>query len=177
VKYPTVFTAAFLYLVRPDVEGAFSDDPKDPGNWTGGAVGVGELKGSKYGVSAKSYPDMDIRNVTLDTAKHIAFHDYWLPAHCGEVPGPIGFCMMDSAYNQGTGMAVIFLQRALGVLVDGKVGPITKEAARLMGAEKLISYFQAERNLHYVQLKNWPDSKRGWSRRLILTAIEASKLI
>ncbi|MFC0406768.1 hypothetical protein [Roseomonas elaeocarpi] len=28
----------------------------DPGNWTGGQVGKGKLKGTKYGIAAASYP-------------------------------------------------------------------------------------------------------------------------
>jgi len=30
-------------------EGGYTDDPRDRGNWTGGATGRGELKGTKYG--------------------------------------------------------------------------------------------------------------------------------
>lgn len=33
-------------------EGGFQCDPKDRGNWTGGRVGVGELKGTNRGIAA-----------------------------------------------------------------------------------------------------------------------------
>ena len=61
-------------------EGAFSDDPKDPGNWTGGRVNVGELKGTKYGIAANTYGDLDIKSLTLDDAKKIYYRDWWLKA-------------------------------------------------------------------------------------------------
>jgi hypothetical protein len=36
-------------------EGGYSNDPDDPGNWTGGKVGVGRLLGTKFGIAAKGY--------------------------------------------------------------------------------------------------------------------------
>ncbi len=46
-------------------EGRFSRDPADPGNWTAGKVGLGVLKGTKFGISAGAYPHLDIENLTL----------------------------------------------------------------------------------------------------------------
>ncbi|WP_236513543.1 glycosyl hydrolase 108 family protein, partial [Escherichia coli] len=47
-------------------EGSFTLNKNDAGNWTGGKVGVGQLKGTKYGIAANSYPNLDIKNLTLD---------------------------------------------------------------------------------------------------------------
>jgi lysozyme family protein len=33
-------------------EGGYSNNAADPGNWTGSAIGSGELRGTKYGISA-----------------------------------------------------------------------------------------------------------------------------
>lgn len=52
-------------------EGGYSSNRKDPGNWTGGKVGAGVLKGTKYGIAAHSYPNLDIKNLTLDDVKPI----------------------------------------------------------------------------------------------------------
>ncbi len=43
-------------------EGGLSLDPKDPGNWTGGKVGLGKLLGTKYGIAAASHPGLDVRH-------------------------------------------------------------------------------------------------------------------
>ena len=45
-------------------EGGYSNNPADPGNWTGGAVGNGELRGTNFGISASAYPQLDIANLT-----------------------------------------------------------------------------------------------------------------
>lgn len=52
-------------------EGGYGNDKRDRGNWTTGVIGEGELKGTKYGVSAMSYPDYDIENLTLEQAEKI----------------------------------------------------------------------------------------------------------
>ena len=67
------FDLAFTRLIGN--EGVLSMDPKDSGNWTGGKIGLGKLKGSKYGISAASYPMVDIANLTLEGAKAIYLRD------------------------------------------------------------------------------------------------------
>ena len=49
-------------------EGGYVNDPSDPGGET------------KYGISKKAYPKVDIKNLTLDDAIEIYKDDYWLPA-------------------------------------------------------------------------------------------------
>ena len=58
-------------------EGGFCAERSDPGNWTGGAVGCGELRGTKFGISAAAYPAEDIANLTPEAAAAIYRRDYW----------------------------------------------------------------------------------------------------
>ena len=46
------FDEAFKRLIGH--EGGYSTDRRDPGNWTGGRVGVGTLKGTKFGLAANT---------------------------------------------------------------------------------------------------------------------------
>jgi len=55
-------------------EGGFTDNAADPGNWTGGAIGAGLCRGTKFGISAAAYPELDIAGITLDAAKEIYRH-------------------------------------------------------------------------------------------------------
>ena len=82
------FCAAVQVIIMH--EGGWQHDPRDRGNWTGGEVGRGECKGTKYGISAASYPALDIeilvtlalvpvcspsflkRHGPLKTAEHLA---------------------------------------------------------------------------------------------------------
>ena len=69
-------------------EGGYSDDPNDPGNWTGCEPGVGTLKGTYKGISACAYPDLDIADLS-DWQIAVIYHDdYW--AKCGGDDCPLG---------------------------------------------------------------------------------------
>jgi len=63
---PDPFRRALSFVLKE--EGGLSLDRYDSGNWTGGRVGVGALKGTKYGIATSSYPDLDIRRLTVEQA-------------------------------------------------------------------------------------------------------------
>lgn len=48
-------------IITLKYERGYSNDPNDRGNWTGHNVGVGILKGTKYGIAAHAYPRLDIK--------------------------------------------------------------------------------------------------------------------
>lgn len=147
-------------------EGGFSDDPKDPGNWTGGRPGVGKLLGTKYGIAANTYPDIDIKALTIEQAKAIYRRDWWDKIHADQLPGAVACQLWDFAVNAGIARAVISLQRAVGVADDGKLGPRTLAAVNAMPVPDVISRFNAERLDFYTSLSTWPTYGKGWARRV-----------
>ena len=118
------FDQAFERLIGH--EGKFTDNPKDDGNWTGGKQGRGELRGTKYGIAANSYPHLDIKNLTLDEAKAIYLEDFW--DVIGQAHGAVKFQLFDAAVNHGRGNAVRILQRAVRAADDGAWGPLSQAA-------------------------------------------------
>lgn len=147
-------------------EGAYSDDPADPGNWTGGAVHVGTLKGTKFGISAASYPDLDIRNLTRELVRPIYFRDFWQRLDGDALYDGVAFQLFDFAVNSGIGTAVRYLQRAIGVADDGRWGPFSRAAAKRISETDTIMRLNAERLSYMTRLRNWPTESRGWSRRI-----------
>ena len=119
------------------MEGGLSLDPDDSGNWTGGAKGSGELKGTKYGISAAQYPSEDIKNLTPNRAASLYKRDYWDSINLDNILNEtLQEKLFDTAVNQGIQTAVILLQNAVNALqpdtpisVDGVVGPVTIQAA------------------------------------------------
>lgn len=158
------FDVAFERLIGH--EGKFTDDSKDKGNWTGGRVGTGELKGTKYGVSAAAYPHLDIKNLTLAQAKDIYRRDYWGRAGADQYDGAIAFQVFDAAVNHGIENAVRFLQRAAGVADDGYIGPVTLGAVQGMTVTDVLMRFNAARLRFYTQLSTWPEYSKGWALRI-----------
>jgi lysozyme family protein len=135
-------------------EGKFTDDRKDKGNWTSGRIGVGELKGTKYGISAMTYPHLDIKNLTLEEAKQIYLRDFWLRAASDQYDGAIAYQVFDAAVNHGIGN-------------DGVVGPMTLRAVQAMTVTDVLMLFNAERLEFYTKLSTWETYGRGWARRIV----------
>ena len=102
-------------------EGIYSNDPRDPGNWTGRQVGKGILKGTKFGISAASYPTLTIFNLTREQAEKIYRRDFWDQlnlTHIEEIQSPlIADMLFNLGVNCGTNNAGKFLQRAINALV------------------------------------------------------------
>ena len=128
----TVFDQAFRIVVGE--EGGFTTNPADPGNWTGGACGRGECRGTRYGVSAAAYPDIGIATLTLDAARAIYRRDYWDRVQGDLLPPPLALLVFDAAVNNGVGRAVRWLQQASGVPPDGVMGAHTLAAVAALHA-------------------------------------------
>lgn len=157
------FDDAFAIIIGE--EGGYSADPRDPGNWTGGSPDKGELRGTKYGIAAHVYPDLDIANLTLEQAKAVYRRDYWDHVRGDELPWPLALYVFDAAVNQGPAVAIFLLQDALGVQSDGLLGPITLAAAKTATARRMDK-FMALRARRYVATRNFNVFGTGWFTRL-----------
>lgn len=173
MNYSTAFNNAINWLLNDNVEGAYSDDPNDPGNWTGGEKGKGELKGTKYGVSAATYPQLDIKSLTRDQAAQIYWRDFWVTIKGDQLPPRVALVVFDSAVNQGPGVAAKLLQQDLDVEMDGDIGPQTIAAARTKDQTETVLDFLSRRAMRYAKTKNFDKDGRGWNKRLLRLAMEA----
>lgn len=147
-------------------EGGFQADPRDRGNWTGGEVNKGKLVGTKFGLAAMTYPDVDIKNLTVSQAKDIYFRDWWTRLGMGGWSKALAYQMFDAAVNHGSGRANQFLQRAVGVKDDGVIGPVTAKAVAAMDNNDILLRFLAERLEYFTNVKTWESYSKGWARRV-----------
>ena len=153
------------------VEGGFTGDPTDPGNWTGGRPGHGSCRGTKFGISAAAFPDIDIAALTVDAARALYKRDYWDRICADRLPPPLALMAFDAAVNNGVYRAAIFLQEAVKVAPDGIIGPATLSAvaaamARPNGQAGMCIEFLARRIVFMAGLPTWERFGLGWSRRL-----------
>ncbi len=165
------FDEAFDRLIGH--EGGLSMRADDPGNWTGGKIGIGELKGTKYGIAANTFPHEDIATLTLDRAKHLYQTHYWWPAGCDAVPDGTRFDVFDMAVNSGVRAAIRTLQKAVGEREDGILGPLTLQAVQSMHPARFVARFNGVRLMFMAGLSNWPAAGRGWARRIASNLMEA----
>ena len=153
-------------------EGGYSDNPADPGNWTGGAVGNGELRGTKFGISASAYPQLDIANLTQSEAEEIYRRDYWAAIKGDSLPLPVALVAFDAAVNAGAKRAILWLQQAAGVAPDGVLGHETLATLNASDATSLAREALVRRLEFSTHLSTWARFGLGWSRRIIALAGE-----
>ena len=139
-------------------EGGYVNDPKDLGGET------------KYGITKRFYPDVDIKNLTIEQATEIYKKDYWDKNKVESLPQNLWHIYFDMCVNMGKRTAVKVLQRAAvnkgrDIEVDGGLGPMTIGA--LKGVE--LDRVRAFRVKYYVDLITArPEQEKfylGWFRR------------
>ena len=132
-------------------EGAYSNDSRDPGGET------------NWGISKRSYPTVDIKNLTIDQAKAIYRRDFWMPL--GDAHPAIKFQVFDFAVNSGIQTAIRKLQAAVRVADDGHWGPLSTAALAAMDKNDVLMRFIAQRLRFWVLLSIWPTYSKGWANR------------
>ena len=121
-SYTPLFAQAVTHLLK--IEGEYIYDSDDAGGET------------KYGISKRQYPHLNIASIRIEDAKAIYYRDYWRAYRCDELErfSPRVACFLfDSVVNHRPKVAIKFLQAALKVSVDGIIGKQT------LGAIKQIS--------------------------------------
>lgn len=147
-------------------EGGFTLNRADAGNWTGGKVGVGKLLGTKYGIAANTYPNEDIKNLTLERAKQLYKRDFWDKAKCDELPNGLRFHVFDVSVNSGVSRGVKTLQQAVGVSADGIIGNQTLNAVRSKNPADTLIAFYGFRIAFYTSLSSFVTFGKGWMNRV-----------
>lgn len=159
------FDRAFAEVIG--LEGGYVHDPDDYGGET------------KYGISKRSYPELNIKAMTLEEAASIYLRDYWGRMRLPEVENyDIAAELFEQGVNMGTATAITNLQKSLNIVdgpvtVDGVIGPETLAAVNDLAPEqkdallKCLNGFQFN---HYLDIvENNPSQKRflvGWLKRI-----------
>lgn len=156
-------------------EGGYSDNPQDPGNWTGGAIGCGTLLGTNCGISAASYPNLNIPNLTTEQINNIYYQDYYGAIKGDLLPLPLAMAGFDAAVNAGVGRSTRWLQQAAGVTDDGIIGPETLAALNAGDPVVIAVKALAFRIDFYAELSSWPVFGHGWVMRTLNLSQEICK--
>lgn len=151
-------------------EGGFTRDPRDPGNWTGGKIGIGENRGTKYGIACHAHPNVDIVNLTLAQAAQIYRLQYAAPVGYTDLPAGVDLVAFDASVNSGPAASLRFLGRALGVAASAAA--VVKAAKDATDKITIIKRACAERLAFMRSLAIWATYGVGWTRRV--ASIEAT---
>lgn len=160
MTYTKEFEEAFKELIKD--EGGYVNDPDDAGGET------------NYGISKASYPEYDIKHLTLDQVKDIYYRDYWKKIQADLIPFNIAHPLFSASVNCGISKAVKILQRALnqeygGHLVeDGIIGQNTRLmiTASNMDEQKFVKHWL----LYYVKVSKIRNNSKFlwmWVKRAV----------
>lgn len=133
-------------------EGGYWDDP------VGGPT--------KWGISQRSYPDLDISSLTVQDAEKIYRRDYLAPLQADRFEDGLAFQLLDFAVNSGQQTAIKVLQRTFGLTPDGIVGPVTMATIAGKTESDLVMIVIAARLQYMTSLKNWLTNSHGWTNRM-----------
>lgn len=136
------------------IEGKYVNNPEDPGGET------------NWGISKRSYPGLNIKELTREQAIALYDRDFWTPIDGDSLPSGIGYQLLDFAVNSAPGTALRMVQRAVGVADDGHIGPVTVAALKATEPHDLIMRFLSKRLVFMTNCANWPNASRGWARRI-----------
>jgi lysozyme family protein len=143
-------------------EGGYVNHPSDPGGET------------KYGISKRAYPEVDIAELTEDEAATIYKRDYWDRIKGDDLPAGVACAVMDYAVNSGISRASKALQSVCGISNgDGIIGPASLNAlwttVKNTSEEDVINGVTEQRQAFIRGLKIYETFGKGWERRITET--------
>ena len=145
-------------------EGGYVNDPHDTGGET------------NMGISKRAYPHEDIKGMTRARAAEIYRRDYWDAVRGDDLPFGLDLVAFDAAVNSGVSRGAKWLQQAIGVTPDGKIGPATLAAAKSTYQPAAIMRAIGFRRSFLTQLPGWAHFGAGWDKRLKSVEAEATAM-
>lgn len=145
-------------------EGGYTDHPHDDGGTT------------KYGITIETYrvwrgtkrvTKEQMASITVEEAQAIWRALYWNPNKCDNLPFGVDYIVFDTSLLCGIRTGARFLQDALGVEVDGFVGPKTIQASHQADSLKVINRLvelRAARHRNHAKARYF---LKGWMNRLV----------
>ena len=143
-------------------EGGWADHPKDPGGATMKGITIGTYRQWKGRAVTKA----ELRAIPDEEVAAIYRRNYWDKVRGDDIPAGLDLVAFDAAVNSGPARGARWLQTALGVAADGKIGPKTIAAAQAADAATAINRALDIRLSFLRGLKTWPTFGKGWSARV-----------
>jgi lysozyme family protein len=141
-------------------EGGNDDDPQDHGGRT--SRGITQREYTAWRLERK-LPALDVWLAPQSDVERIYYEEYWQP-YCDLLPLGVDYLFFDMAVNAGPTRAVVLLQRALGVIADGRFGPVTRRAVATTFPKTIVRRYTNVKREFYLALHQRKFTK-GWLNR------------
>jgi lysozyme family protein len=135
-------------------EGGYCNDPDDPGGET------------NFGICKRSYPNLDIKNLTKDDAIAVYRRDFW--RFSGINDQQVATKVFDTYVNMRHD-AIKLAQEILGITQDGLYGRNTEYTLNQQDPQVFLRLYRARLVKHYeLIVQAHPEEAKfleGWKRR------------
>jgi len=151
------------------MEGGWSNDPHDPGGPTNQGITLSVFAshlGQRLDADSQDELIAALRRITPHTVREIYERRYWRPSRAVEMPAGLGLMHFDASVNHGLTGAARLLQEALGVEIDGEIGPVTLRAAQRQDEQHALGAYADARRRKYRSLPHFWRFGRGWLARV-----------
>ena len=142
-------------------EGGYVNHPKDPG----GRTNLGVTQRVYEAWLGREVTEQEMKDLTVEDVAPIYRANYWDAVWGDHLPSGVDWSVFDWAVNSGPARATKALQRIVGAVSDGVVGPKTMQAVMDMDPVKIIDMMYEERQRFYQGLSTFDTFGRGWTRR------------
>ncbi len=169
-----VFDRALKHVLA--MEGGFTDDPYDPGGPTNKGITLevfARWKNVTIEATSRARLIDELKRIPDDVVRAIYEARYWRPGRCQELPGKIAVFHFDACVNHGVTGAARLLQEAVGIDVDGEIGPVTLAAVRQRATSEVLNAYAEARRARYRSLPHFWRFGRGWLNRVEKTLAAA----
>jgi len=144
-------------------EGGYVNSPRDPGGATN--MGVTQRVYDDWRAK-KGFEHQPAKLIDKGEVESIYRELYWKPIHGDDLPAGVDYAVFDFAFNSGVARAAKYLQRMVGEIEDGQIGPATLAAARAASPTQLIDRLCDARMAFLQALGTFKYFGNGWTTRV-----------
>lgn len=162
-------------------EGGYSCDLRDPGNklpdGRAGSTNLGVTQAVWEAFIGHKVSQEVMKALTPAEVGHLYKERYWDAVQGDELPTGVDYSVFDAAVNSGPKQAAKWLQRSVGAVDDGAIGPMTLAMVLAHPADDVVERFNHQRLSFLQGLPAFGVYGKGWSRRVAeVQAVSAGML-
>ena len=165
------FPACLEFVLKH--EGGWADHPRDPG----GATMKGVTMAVYQTYLGRKVSKEELRNIPQEHLVDIYKSLYWDKAKCNDLADGVDLVVFDMAVNSGVSRSARILQRCVGAVADGVIGPRTIALVNGIPAKDIVIKFSDGRENFYKSLSTFDTFGKGWLRRTSECEIKALEMI
>lgn len=144
-------------------EGAWSNDPRDPGGCTMQGITLPSFQQWKQICTLGCD---DLRAITPSDVQAFYLAMQWQPLDAQNLPLGVDLMVFDAGVNMGIGRSAKILQQQIGVADDGVIGPATMTAVLAVEPATLIASLASAQTVFYHALADFSVFGTGWINRV-----------